>query len=176
MFVDLGVIILSHSPDFERHLDPKVVPTGNIWSPLEGIAGNVKTIASRIRNHHFEGCRGSRETSCAAVCAQCFSRCFPEQVFLDFLSFWCPDWNHWGTLGFIFFGIFVILFQRLMFERFGGDCLGVPAAGEKPVKSAQDSELTPVTPGYPCGVRRILWGFAPAASPSVNRQAFNGRP
>ena len=43
------------------------------------------------RNHRFHVYRGSPETSCAALCAQCFPTCFSERLFLDLLSIWSPE-------------------------------------------------------------------------------------
>ena len=38
-------------------------------------------MVSCTRNLYFEGCTGSRETSCAALYAQCLSTCFSDQFF-----------------------------------------------------------------------------------------------
>ena len=68
----------------------------------------MKAMVSSPRNRRFEGWRESRESSCAALGAQCFSACFSERLFSDFLRIGGPL----ETLGGDFFVIFCILVQR----------------------------------------------------------------
>ena len=69
---------------------PKGYPLDTIFGCFEAPGGNVKTMVSCRRNHRFHGWRGSRDTSCAALCAQCVPTCFSERLFLNSLSIWSP--------------------------------------------------------------------------------------
>ena len=63
---------------------PKGYPLVVISGHFGGTSGNLRTMVSCTRNHRFHGCRGSPETSCAALCAQCFSTWLPQRFFNDF--------------------------------------------------------------------------------------------
>ena len=91
-----------HFPDFVRQRGFKGVPKGTILSPLGGTCGNVKTMVSSKRNHRFEGWRGSRESSCEALCAQCFSACFWELFCFRFFADLGRIGAHWRPLGVTF--------------------------------------------------------------------------
>ena len=54
-------------------------------------------MASITQNHDFEGWRGSRETSCAQLCAQHFSTCSWERLFSNFSSVWDPKGSRGRT-------------------------------------------------------------------------------
>ena len=113
-----------HFPNFQRKGIPKGVPKGTILRPLGRTGGNVKTLLSCRRNHCFEVWRGSWETSCEALCAQCFPTCFSERFLLCFLTIWAAIGGPLPTLGGNFFLIWGILFQRSISSwfwiQFGG--------------------------------------------------------
>ena len=69
---------------------PKVYKLDTIFDCFGGTGGNVKPMVSCQRNCRLEGRRGSRETSCAGLCAQCFSTCFSERLSFDSLLIWVP--------------------------------------------------------------------------------------
>ena len=55
---------------------------GLIFRNFAGTSEHIKTMFSSA--HDFEGWRRSREASCAALFAQCFSMSFLERQFCDF--------------------------------------------------------------------------------------------
>ena len=65
-------------------------PLDTIFGRFGAPSGNVKICVSPSGNHDFQGWRGSRESSCAAPCAECFPTCFSERLFLDLLSICGP--------------------------------------------------------------------------------------
>ena len=85
MCIDLSVLfLLVLLVIFGQCWVPKGSPKitiGMILDRFEGTCGNVKIMFSFKWDICFEGWRVSRETSCAASCAQLFSRCFSEQLF-----------------------------------------------------------------------------------------------
>ena len=50
---------------------PKGYPSDTIFGCSRAPGGNVKTMVSCRRIHHFHDWRGSWDTPCAALCAQC---------------------------------------------------------------------------------------------------------
>ena len=66
---------------------PKTMQRGTHWRLFYfgNAAGNMKQMLSCTRSHYFEGWRGSQENFCAALCTQCFSRCFSERAIFDVL-------------------------------------------------------------------------------------------
>ena len=81
----------------------------------------MRTIVSRSRNHHFEGWRESRETSCATLCVQCFSPCFLGRLFADFVpTTWLPEGVPGGDPWRIHKQLFRLLFPPcLLWESLG---------------------------------------------------------
>ena len=61
---------------------PKGMPFGHHVRYFGHTGESVKTMVSCRRNNYFESRRGSPETSCAALCAACFSTCLSEPLSL----------------------------------------------------------------------------------------------
>ena len=119
---------------------------------LGGTGGNVKTMVLCKRNQDFEGWRGSQETFCAAVCAQCCSTCFSERRFLRFVCRFGIQMGPLESFGYHFLVTLGILFQKSIFLIVWVQFWEVPAAGAGLVKYTEyvHSGSRPATPAG-CG-------------------------
>ena len=63
---------------------PKGYPLVTILGRFGAPGGNVKIMVLYTRSHYFEGWSRSRDTSCAALCTQCFPTRFSGRLSLDF--------------------------------------------------------------------------------------------
>ena len=72
------------------HTVPKGYPLDTTFGRFGSTGGNVKTVVSFEQNYRFKGWKGSRETSCAALCWQYFSMCFLERLLYVYLLIWAP--------------------------------------------------------------------------------------
>ena len=89
--IDLSIDSLSAQMLFNVSKNyPKGYPLNTIFGRLGSKGGNVKTMVLRKQNSHLQSWRGSRETSCATLCAQSFSTCFSERCFSVCFAMWAP--------------------------------------------------------------------------------------
>ena len=115
---------------FGKHFLNFVVPQETHFESFSGYGWNMKAMVSWKRNHNFDGWRGSRESSCAALCAQCFSTCFSEWVFCYFWRIWRPIGGPSETLGGHFFGLLAHLFRGQFLNDFGVNLGRGPRQGQ----------------------------------------------
>ncbi len=109
-----------------------------------------------------------REATFSGLGLQTHSGGVLGSIFADFRRFWVPFGVHLGSI----LGLKRCFFSGPNFSHFLEHFWEGPAAGAGPVKYAEyaNIDVTPVTPGYPCGMRQIL-RLSPCRRPPCQLQA-----
>lgn len=118
------------------------VAMGTIFCCFRGAGANVKMMLPYHSEHLLGGWSGSRETSCAAHCTQCFWTCFLERLLVRMLPIWIPNGGPLDGLGAGFLEVMCLLILGSILGRASG------RVGAFKCAYVQNRDASLVTPAY----------------------------